>query len=386
MLENGYSFDYVSDKQIGNLVAENGKLKSKGGAIYQTIVMPQCEFIPASTLQKLVQLAEEGATVIAFEGLPKNVSGFGNLESNRKIFQEAMAIAGNRFMIGNSLEILLSNATIRKEDFNNLGIDFIRKKGADNRTIYFISNKNTKTFDGWLPLQAKAKSVILYDPMTGAFGKAKVRNESGTLEVYVQLTSKQSLIVETYPQEIECASFQYIQQGETKIALNGIWSILFLDGGPTLPLPQEVDSLKSWTTYDAASRAFSGTVAYNIRFELQGADANVWLLDLGKVKESAEVFLNGQSIGTLIGPSYQIVIPKSQLQQNNELEIQVSNLMANRIADLDKRNVFWKKFYNINFPARKSENRKNGLFDASGWEPRESGLLGPVTLTVLEKQ
>jgi hypothetical protein len=57
--------------------------------------------------------------------------------------------------------------------------------------------------------------------------------------------------------------------------------------------------------------------------------------------------------------------------------------MANRIADLDKRNVFWKKFYNINFPARRAENRKNGLFDASGWEPRESGLLGPVNLYAL---
>ncbi len=65
----------------------------------------------------------------------------------------------------------------------------------------------------------------------------------------------------------------------------------------------------------------------------------------------------------------------------NTLEIQVTNLMANRIADLDKRNVFWKKFYNINFPARKAENRINGLFNASEWKPRESGLLGPVTLT-----
>jgi hypothetical protein len=72
------------------------------------------------------------------------------------------------------------------------------------------------------------------------------------------------------------------------------------------------------------------------------------------------------------------------LAEDNELEIQVSNLMANRIADLDKRKVFWRKFYNVNFPARKGENRKNGLFDASGWEPRESGLIGPVRLIQLK--
>jgi len=56
--------------------------------------------------------------------------------------------------------------------------------------------------------------------------------------------------------------------------------------------------------------------------------------------------------------------------------------MANRIAWLDKQNVNWKKFYNVNFPARLGENRnERGLFDASDWEPLTSGLIGPVTLT-----
>jgi hypothetical protein len=59
--------------------------------------------------------------------------------------------------------------------------------------------------------------------------------------------------------------------------------------------------------------------------------------------------------------------------------------MANRIADLDRRGVEWKKFYNTNFPARIPANRnEKGLFDASKWLPRESGLIGPVTITPVE--
>jgi hypothetical protein len=58
--------------------------------------------------------------------------------------------------------------------------------------------------------------------------------------------------------------------------------------------------------------------------------------------------------------------------------------MANRIAYLDRSNVQWKKFYNTNFPARLKQNSKNGLFDASAWLPRESGLIGPVTLTAVK--
>jgi len=57
------------------------------------------------------------------------------------------------------------------------------------------------------------------------------------------------------------------------------------------------------------------------------------------------------------------------------LEVEVTNLTANRVADLDHRRVPWKNFYNINFV-----NIKYGGFDASGWRPMDSGLLGPVRL------
>jgi hypothetical protein len=103
------------------------------------------------------------------------------------------------------------------------------------------------------------------------------------------------------------------------------------------------------------------------------------------VCESAVVILNGRELGTLIGPQYQIRIPKDSMLKKNTLEIKVSNLMANRIADMDKRKVNWKKFYNVNFPARLRSNRgPDGLFDASNWPPRDSGLIGPVTLTPFE--
>jgi hypothetical protein len=73
-----------------------------------------------------------------------------------------------------------------------------------------------------------------------------------------------------------------------------------------------------------------------------------------------------------------------QVRDSNALEISVTNLSANRIADLDRRGVPWKKFYNINYPARFPENRgPDGLFTAAKWAPLESGLLGPVTLTRL---
>lgn len=55
--------------------------------------------------------------------------------------------------------------------------------------------------------------------------------------------------------------------------------------------------------------------------------------------------------------------------------------MANRIADMDKSGVVWKKFYNTNFPARLPANRgADGLFTAVNWTPRPAGLTSEVTL------
>jgi hypothetical protein len=177
-------------------------------------------------------------------------------------------------------------------------------------------------------------------------------------------------------------SFKYYAISGVPISLRGKWEINFESGGPVLPSPVEVDTLSSWTTFGGIDcQAFSGTASYTMSFSKPELITPGWILDLGSVRESAEVFLNGKSLGTLLGPVFQLEIDDSLLKKNNILEVKVSNLMANRIADLDKRNIVWKKFYNVNFPARKRENRKNGLFDASQWQPRDSGLLGPVQIT-----
>jgi len=106
------------------------------------------------------------------------------------------------------------------------------------------------------------------------------------------------------------------------------------------------------------------------------------MLDLGRVADSARVIVNGREVAALIDPPWRAVLAAAGLKRGeNILEVAVTNLSANRIADLDRRGVPWKKFYNVNMPARRGENRDaHGLFTAARWEPRTSGLLGPVKL------
>jgi hypothetical protein len=168
--------------------------------------------------------------------------------------------------------------------------------------------------------------------------------------------------------------------------LNGKWELKFLSGGPSLPVSTSLNELRSWTVLDIAGvKEFSGAAEYSTSFKKPSANASSWSLDLGDVKESATVILNGKKIATLIGPSYAVTIPASALKEDNILQVIVTNGMANRIIDLDKRGVQWKKFYNINMSARLAENRgPDGLFTAAKWQLKPSGLLGPVTITPLK--
>jgi hypothetical protein len=192
--------------------------------------------------------------------------------------------------------------------------------------------------------------------------------------------------VQTGDTKFAGVKFPYAEIAGEAVAITGNWNLKFVSGGPSLPKANTVTELQSWTglAIDGV-KEFSGTAEYNISFKKPSVTAAAWLLDLGDVKESVTIILNGKKIATLIGPSYTVTIPAAQVKPVNQLQVIVTNSMANRIIDLDKRGVQWKKFYNINMPARLAGNRgADGLFTAIKWDPRASGLLGPVSITPLK--
>jgi hypothetical protein len=397
MLENGYSFDFFSDRQLQNFTNSGNKILS-GGNIYHTILLPANKLIPGKSFQKILNLARQGAQILIYKNLPLDIPGLGQLESRRKSFQQLInqfhfipsgkiqkaVIGKGAFFISDSIDTLLEAVKVKKESLAQKGLLSLRKKNNDGN-MYFINNRAENTVNDWIALNEKVTTVALFDPMTGNKGLAKLKkNNSGTIEMFLQLRPHESVIIQTYQkrQVKYDVNFPYTQPTAQPQEIKGEWSIEFLEGGPTLPKKTFTDKLYSWSDLDTSEYSdFSGTAKYSINFNRPSGTSLAYLLDLGKVNETAEVILNGKKIAVLIGPTFQCVIPSSGFRQTNKLEIIVANLMANRIAYMDRNNIPWKIFYNTNMPARRRENVKNGLFDASEWKPVPSGLSGPVTLT-----
>jgi hypothetical protein len=392
LLESGYLFDFISDRQLAGVEAVDGALKA-GGNSYRAIVIPACRVMPLATLQQLAKLAEAGATIVLAGDLPESAAGLAGTTQR----EEFDAVRGKLLsQIGQGREPddapsgrgylgQLVAAGIRREAFAD-GVQFIRRK-LDDGAAYFLVNGAEERLDGFLPLKTPADFAVIFDPTTGASGVAATQRAGQNLAVRVRLQPGQSCIVRTYHHAVEGPQFAYATRAGAGMRLRGPWQVTFVEGGPTLPAAVEAPTAKLWNEFDGdAVKNFSGIGRYKIEFAKPAGDAAAYTLDLGEVHESAEVRLNGESLGIVFTAPYRVRIPADKLKpEGNVLEIDVANLMGNRIADLDRRGVRWQKFYNVNVSPRRPENRgPGGAFSAARWEPLPSGLAGPVTLMAVE--
>ncbi|MCS7337537.1 MAG: glycosyl hydrolase [Verrucomicrobiae bacterium] len=144
--------------------------------------------------------------------------------------------------------------------------------------------------------------------------------------------------------------------------------------GQGKPRPIKLPRLKSWTEFDDSNlKYFSGTLEYTLQLELRrelfGANRRLWL-DLGEVRELAEVELNGKNLGILWKPPFSVDITDAAKPGENKLVVRVTNFWPNRIIGDQFQ------------PPERRVTRTNIRRLTRDTPLMPSGLLGPVRLFV----
>jgi len=130
------------------------------------------------------------------------------------------------------------------------------------------------------------------------------------------------------------------------------------------------------------ARETMATARYTTAITLEERDLDCAdiMLDLGDVRESARITVNGHAAGTLFAVPYRCMIGRYLHAGHNTISVDVTNLSANRIAGMDRRGEQWRVFKEINVV---DLNYKKKLY--SDWQPMPSGLLGPVSLVKMRE-
>jgi hypothetical protein len=361
MWESGVPCDFVSDRLLADATVEAGKI-CLGDSTYKTLLIPETRYMTVATAKRLRDLASQGARITFLGEAPKSTPGFKDKDQGSAELSSLLASITRA-----ELTTALQSAGIQGEPMAANKLRFVRRKHADGWS-YFIVNSSGADIDTKATFATPMKSAAIFDPMHGKSGIASTVDG-----IRLLLAPGESRILRTYAdREAEGPPWRDTEADGPPLTLSGNWSVRFLEGGPELPPSFETRTLGSWTTREgAAYRNFSGTALYRLEFDWSAKSPA--LLDLGEVCHTARIRLNGETIGITWSPPHRL--PAALKQGRNLLEIEVTNLAANRIADLDRRKVSWKAFHEINFV-----NIDYKPFDASAWEPVPSGLLGPVQL------
>ena len=343
----GFDCDYISDRILLDTYYNNGMLHTPGGTTYKGLVIPSADNILTPAVKAHIEkLKAQGANII----------------------------------VGTSAADLTKAAKAEKMK-TELGLKLIRRSN-DKGYHYFIANLTPNDIQVYTTLAVSMATAMWFDPMTGNRQRAEICGDS----ILVNLRSGESIILQTFNHKDEALSKELASlplRGEWKktspvVKTLNNWKLSFTEATPAISKTYNLDTTKAWENLDDSTRTLMGTGVYECTINLSAAElkkGNSWTIDLGDVRESARVYVNDSLIGCAWAVPYRLSFANLLHKGNNKIRIEVTNLPANRISELDRQGYKWRKFDEINVV---DINYKKTSY--ADWTPVASGLNSEVKL------
>ena len=331
----GFDCDYISDRLLAKVSLKDNRLVTEGGTSYRAIIIPTGTTITPSLKKELDRLS------------PYVIYG-----------EDASAMA--RF----------AKPETMKTQFH---LKAIRRKTAEG-WHYFIANLTPNDMEADVPLAVDFKGATLFNPMNGDITPASINDG----KVHLTLRSGESIILQTSNTPSVPYAAEIPQPTGQTITLSGPWTLSFTEEAPKVSGTFRLEKPQTWETLSQEAAVTMGTGVYTTTLKLTKQQARQhWMIDLGDVRESARVYINGQFVGCAWAVPFVLDCRNTLKKGNNEIRIEVTNLPANRIAELDRQGVKWRKMEEINVV---DINYKKTTY--AEWEPMKSGLNSEVKLYI----
>jgi len=409
----GYDYDVITEEALlTRATVKDGRIVLPDGMSYRVLVLRDQKAPSLAVLRKVKELVEAGATVVG----PKPTEAESLRDSDADVKEIASALWDKGRVVADKIarEVLLANSV--KPDFECEGtdlevrstsrgggpvertsksvhpsaerLDYIHRRDG-NADIYFVANRTNRAERVICTFRVAAKAPELWDPVSGERRFAAAYTEAdGRTTLPLEFAPCGSWFVvfresaASHPATARSNAPQFRPVQE----LSAPWTIHFPPGtSATARDSREMlrsdtraivfEKLTSWTEHpNPGIKFYSGTASYMKSFDLdqskiQNPKSKIFL-DLGDLRELAEVRLNGRSLGIVWTPPFRVEITGALKPTGNVLQVEVCNFWPNRIIGDDS------------LPPEKRFTKTNIRKLTKDTPLMPSGLFGPVTLCV----
>ena len=369
----GYEYDFVNSTALMNVLkVENGKITTPGGGAYSVLVLDEsAKQMTLPVLKKLRDLVRAGAKITGVKpekspSLADNPAEFQAIVN--EIWSNPNASTRPAGEVLKSLDVeedvKISNA--------KASILYVHRKTA-GQDIYWLDSRSENPNDAEISFRVTGKVPYIWNPQTGKTEKISYRMAGGRTVLSLNFEPWAAFFV-VFQEKTSAKSLVLPKKTETELVkMDGPWQVSFQEKRGAPPAAQ-FKKLESWTeNADSGIKYFSGTATYRTTFKVPKFHYNAALeLDLGEVKNLAEVIVNGKSLGILWKKPFRVDVTEALNTGENTLEVKVTNLWVNRLIGDQQPDVKNK----ITFTTMPFYRADAPLLP--------SGLLGPVK--ILEKR
>ena len=411
----GFNYDFTNtDVLINRISVKDGWLVLPEGTRYKALYLANTDYLHVKTIERIQALVAAGATIIGKK--PKHVIGYSEWSQKTKFKEVADAVWGKNlttfnyykkgFVSSYSLEKTIKKMSLEPDLLiNNKPAEVFAKRRIDGNDLYFFHSQKPEFQQVNIDIQTGDGVPEIWNNTNGTIEQIRNFHQKDNrvsfklaLEPYASrfiLIRRDNEAPEYTGKYSQLIKDIYVNTQKEIQELTGSWDVQFDPkwSGPGLVT---FDNLQDWITRpEEGIKHYSGTANYSKTFFIskdQALKNKTVYLNLGDVKQIAEVRLNGKKLATLWKLPFAVDISEAIVAGNNLLEVAITNTWVNRLIgdealpdnsgySMEGDTVPW---LNANQEPPKSERVTFTGFNFFAKNSQKvlqpSGLLGPVHL------
>lgn len=372
-IPTGYEYDFVNSSALKDAISvANKKLISRGGSSYQVLYLdPSAQKMTLGTLHRLLALAKEGVTIAGTAPVESP-----SLSDSKSVYEQIVKQLKNlpNVHFGKDLGTILQAKRVSPDvriTQNSAEILFQHRKNGE-KEIYWLNSRSENDNNAHISFRVAGKTPNLWNPETGEITAISYEIKNGRTQMMYTFKPWDAIFIvfEGITKQANYAAPNWKINSSKSIETP--WKITFQKdrGAPAEMTMKSLVSLDSQT--DPSIKYFSGEATYTNKFDINSFEKGEKIqIDLGDVKNLAEVYLNGKYVQTVWKNPFVVDITNHFNIGKNTLEVKVINSWVNRLVGDAQPGV--KKITFIPMPLFRADSKT---------EP--AGLLGPVKINSLK--